>query len=177
MHARPKTIDKVSQKPSNKNTKTESTVHNDQNKSKDQSSSSPSEPKEEDAVSMAPSVNLITFESTENMNQNQNPPQGTNPFEHLVQGINVDSNNNQIATGSVTGPGVGTNEVQAPVVPTGQVLQPDNLNADLMNLNLGNQNVAGQGSDPFADFARMRHNQAQCGEPVFFLIFIALKLN
>ena len=161
MHARPKTIDKVSQKPSNKNTKTESTVHNDQNKSKDQSSSSPSKPKEEDAVSMAPSVNLITFESTENMNQNQNPPQGTNPFEHLVQGINVDSNNNQIATGSVTGPGVGTNEVQAPVVPTGQVLQPDNLNADLMNLNLGNQNVASQGSDPFADFARMRHNQAQ----------------
>ena len=79
MHARPQSFDKPI-----KTKKSESNSKNSQNKKLDNPANNQ---KEDDAVSVAPSINLISFEPATDPNQlSSNQNQSNNPFEQIVNG-------------------------------------------------------------------------------------------
>lgn len=118
--------------------------------------------KDPDTISEAPSVNLITFDSTENVNinsqfnhlnlqnsqQNQNSEmqlkqqtQEHNPFLHLTQPANGN----------------------AVIPPNTNLVNQNTVNGMNNQVNTGTNSVnaqeSGSNNDPFAQFAKMRHDQ------------------
>ena len=180
MHARPQSFDKPI-----KTKKSESNSKNSQNKKLDNPANNQ---KEDDAVSVAPSINLISFEPATDPNQlSSNQNQSNNPFEQIVNGnvaqpVATNNINNDLAgidlLGGVSVPTTtstttGANNNNNNVMPVQQTPVEDPFN-NLVDLGAATTNQTNQmttdssnnannannaASDPFADFARMRLNK------------------